>query len=64
LVPGQTLTFEQFNEAAKGRHILPVGFFGPEHVGAAAAYLCSEASAMISGDVFDIGAGANAQFPA
>ena len=64
LAPGQTLTFEQFDEAAKGRHILPVGFFGPEHVGEAAAFCCSEGSAMISGDVFDIGAGANAQFPA
>ncbi len=64
LAPGRKLTFEQFNQAAKGRHILPVGFFGAEHVGEAAAYLCSEGSAMISGDVFDIGAGANAQFPA
>ncbi|MCG8334923.1 MAG: SDR family oxidoreductase [Proteobacteria bacterium] len=64
LVPGRKLTFEQFNQAAKGRHILPVGLFGAEHVGEAAAYLCSEGSAMISGDVFDIGAGANAQFPA
>jgi len=62
--PGQTLTFEQFNEAAKGRHILPVGFFGPQHVGEAAAFCCSDGSALISGDVFDIGAGANSQFPA
>ena len=64
VAPGQTLTFEQFNEIAKGMHVLPVGFFGPEHVGEAAAFCCSEGSALISGDVFDIGAGANAQFPA
>lgn len=64
LVPGQTLTFEQFNEYAKGTHILPVGMFGAEHVGEAAAFCCSEGSALVSGDVFDIGAGANSRFPA
>ncbi len=64
MVPGVTLTWEQFEEVAKGIHLLPVGFYGPEYVGSVAAFLCSDASAMISGDVFDIGAGANARFPA
>ena len=64
MVPGVTLTWDQFEEVAKGIHVLPVGFYGPEHVGSVAAFLCSEASDMVSGDVFDIGAGANANFPA
>ncbi|WP_421726580.1 SDR family NAD(P)-dependent oxidoreductase [Bauldia sp.] len=64
IVPGQTLTFEQFNEAAKSRHMLPVGLYEPSRVGDCVRFLCSESSAMISGDVVDIGAGANAQFPA
>lgn len=64
MVPGLTMTWEQFEEAAKGIHVLPQGFYGPEYVGSVAAFLCSDASAMISGDVFDIAAGANANFPA
>ncbi len=65
IVPGQTLSFEQFNEGAKSRHILPnVGLYEPSHIGDLVRFLCSEESAMISGDVFDVGAGANAQFPA
>ena len=64
LVPGQSLTFEQFNEGAKGRHILPVGLYEPKRVGDCVRFLCGEGAALISGDVFDIGAGLNAQFPA
>ncbi|WP_421849629.1 SDR family NAD(P)-dependent oxidoreductase [Oricola sp.] len=64
MIPGVTLTWDQFEEVARDIHVLPVGFYGPEYVGSVAAFLCSEASAMISGDVFDIGAGANANFPA
>ena len=64
LVPGQTLTFEQFNEGAKGRHILPVGLYEPSRVGDCVRFLCGPQAELISGDVFDIGAGLNAQFPA
>lgn len=58
------LKFEDFDKAARGRHILPVGFYGPDVVGDTVKFLCSDASSLISGDVFDIAAGANAQFPA
>jgi len=64
IVPGQTLTFEQFNEGAKGRHIMPVGLYEPSRVGDCVRFLCGDGAALISGDVFDIAAGANAQFPA
>ncbi|MEO1250112.1 MAG: hypothetical protein AAFW76_09770, partial [Pseudomonadota bacterium] len=64
IVPGQTLTFEQFNEGAKGRHILPVGLYEPSHVGDCVRFLCGPQAELVSGDVFDIGAGLNAQFPA
>ena len=64
IVPGQTLTFEQFDQGARVRHILPVGFYEPSRIGECVRFLCSDASAMISGDVFDVGAGLNAQFPA
>lgn len=64
IVPGQSLTFEQFNGGAKGRHILPVGLYEPSRVGDTVRFLCSNAAALISGDVFDVGAGLNAQFPA
>ncbi len=64
IVPGQKLTFEQFNEGAKGRHILPVGLYEPSHVGDCVRFLCGPQAELVSGDVFDIGAGLNAQFPA
>ncbi|MEM6636512.1 MAG: SDR family NAD(P)-dependent oxidoreductase [Pseudomonadota bacterium] len=64
IVPGQPLTAEQFDEGARGRHILPVGLYEPSRVGDTVRFLCSDAAALISGDVFDIGAGLNAQFPA
>ena len=60
----EPLSFEAFDKAARGRHIMPVGFYGPEVVADTVKFLCSDAAALISGDVFDIGAGANAQFPA
>ena len=56
--------FAAFDKAARSRHILPVGFYGPEVVADTVTFLCSDAAALTSGDVFDIGAGANAQFPA
>jgi len=64
MVPGAALTWEQFEGFAQQLHMLPVGFYGPEHVGNLAAFLCSDGASMISGDVFDIAAGANARFPA
>ncbi len=64
IVPGRKLTFEQFNEGAKGRHILPVGLYEPSRIGDCVRFLCGPQAALISGDVFDVGAGANAQFPA
>ena len=64
IVPGQTLTFEQLNEGAKGRHILPVGLYEPSRVGDCVRFLSGPGADLISGDVFDIGAGLNARFPA
>ncbi|MEO0437277.1 MAG: SDR family NAD(P)-dependent oxidoreductase [Pseudomonadota bacterium] len=58
------LDFDDFDKAARDRHILPVGFFDPDVVADTVKFLCSDAASMISGDVFDIAAGANAQFPA
>ena len=64
IVPGRKLTFEQFNEAAKGQHVLPVGLYEPSHVGDCVRFLCGPRAELISGDVFDVGAGLNARFPA
>ena len=64
IAPDRKLTFEQFNEGAKGRHILPVGLYEPSRIGDCVRFLCGPHAALISGDVFDVGAGANAQFPA
>lgn len=64
IVPGRKLTFEQFDQGAKGRHILPVGLYEPSRIGDCVRFLCGPQAALISGDVFDVGAGANALFPA
>ncbi len=64
MIPGTPITWEQFEGFAQQLHMLPQGFYGPEHVGSLAAFLCSDEAALISGDVFDIAAGANARFPA
>lgn len=64
LAPGQGVTFEQFNEMAKTIHPMPVGFYEPIEIGQAAAFLCSEGAQYISGEVMDVGAAANARFPA
>jgi len=64
MVPGTVLTWEQFEGFAQQLHLMPQGFYGPEHVGALAAFLCSDGASLISGDVFDIAAGFNARFPA
>lgn len=61
---GQGLTFEEFTAQGGGTTPLPIPFFEPEDIGEIAAFLCSDSSAMISGDVFDVAAGANASFPA
>ena len=61
---GEPMTWDQFTSTGPSAHLLPVRYFEPEVVGEAAAFLCSEGSAMISGDVFDIAGGANAGFPA
>ena len=45
-------------------HVMPVGMYEAYHVGNTVRFLCSAESAMISGDVFDLGAGANARFTA
>lgn len=60
----QNPTLEAFNEGAKQRHIMPVGLYEPIHVANTIKFLCSDAATYISGDVFDIQAGINAQFPA
>ncbi len=54
-------TFEAFNEAAKQFHPLPVGLFEAVHVGNLIRFICSDSAKYISGDVFDIQAGANSQ---
>lgn len=64
MIPGVTMTWDQVEQAANGMHALPVGSYGPEYVGSVAAFLCSDASAMISAEVIDIAAGANAGSPA
>ncbi|MCY4247056.1 MAG: SDR family NAD(P)-dependent oxidoreductase [Chloroflexi bacterium] len=45
-------------------HALPVGSFDAIHVANVVRFLCSDAAALISGDVFDIGAGVNATYTA
>ena len=57
-------SMEAFHAGARQRHILPVGLFGAEHVANTVKFLCSDAAAMITGDVFDIAAGINTGFPA
>ena len=65
LAPGQGLTFEQFDALANQQiHPMNVGFYEPIEVGRAAAFLCGEGGKYISGEVIDIGAAANARFPA
>ena len=64
MVPGMSLNWEQFEGFAQEMHLMPQGFYGPEHVGNLAAFLCSNGASLISGDVFDIAAGFNARFPA
>ena len=63
MVPGMSLNWEQFEGFAQEMHLMPTGFYGPEHVGNVAAFLCSDGASLISGDVFDIAAGFNARFP-
>lgn len=64
MVPGVALKWADFEGFAKQIHLMSTGFYGPEHVGALAAFLCSDGASLISGDVFDIAAGLNARFPA
>ncbi len=51
--------WEVFDEAAKQGHPLPVGALDPVDIGRLIRYICSDAAKYISGDVFDIQAGAN-----
>lgn len=60
----QNPTWEAFDERAKQLHAMPVGSYGPEHVANTVKFICSDAAAYISGDVFDIAAGANARLNA
>lgn len=64
MIPGSPISWDDFEGFAQQMHLLPQGFYGPEHVGSLCAFLCSEGASLISGDVFDIAAGANARFPA
>ena len=64
IAPGQQLTFAQLAQAARARHTLPVGFLEPQDIGDCVHFLCSDAAKLISGDVFDVGAGINSSFPA
>lgn len=65
LAPGAGLTFEQFDGMANQMiHPMDVGFYEPIEVGRAAAFLCGAGATVISGEVIDIGAAANARFPA
>jgi len=57
-------SFEAFDAVARTIHPMPVGFYEPVRVGEAVRFLCSEGAALISGEVVDIGAGANARFNA
>ncbi len=57
-------TIEAADAGAKQMHLLPVGLYGPEHVANTVKFICSDAAAYISGDVFDIAAGSNTEFPA
>lgn len=54
-------SWEVFDEMGKGFHPLPVGAYEPVHVGNLIRFICSDAAMYISGDVFDIQAGANSQ---
>jgi len=45
-------------------HVLPVGGYDTSHVAGSVKFLCSEQAGLISGEVIDIGAGANARFNA
>ncbi len=65
LAPGQGLTFEQFDALVNQQiHPMDVGFYDPIEVGRATAFLCGDGAQFISGEVIDIGAAANARFPA
>ena len=54
-------TVEAFNRRARTIHALPVGLYEPEHVANTVKFICSDAAAYISGDVFDVAAGANSR---
>ena len=54
-------TWEAFDAVAQQAHPLPVGGLEPSEVGRLIRFLCSDEARYISGDVFDIQAGANFQ---
>jgi len=57
-------TFEQFTSVAKQFHPMKVGLYEPMRVAQAAKFFFSDDAALISGEVFDIGAGYNGRFSA
>ena len=57
-------SFEAFDAVARTIHPMPVGFYEPFRVAEAVRFLCSDGAALISGEVIDVGAGANARFNA
>ena len=57
-------TFEGLAEAAKAFHPLPIGAYEPVDIARVVKMLCGQATAMITGEAFDISAGFNARLNA
>lgn len=64
LLPKNPSIEEADKMARKMRHLLPVGLYEPVEVANLVRFICSDEARYISGDVFDLQAGANANFPA
>lgn len=54
-------SFEAIAELAKAGNPIPIGFYEPEDVGRVVKVLCSRDTALLTGEVIDIAAGANAR---
>lgn len=57
-------TFEAVMEVAKAMNPIPIGAYEPVDVARVVKVLCSQDTALITGEIFDISAGANARFNA
>ena len=57
-------TFEAVIEVAKAMNPIPIGAYEPVDVARVVKVLCSQDTALITGEIFDISAGANARFNA